>query len=167
MSKIELKKRFINGLKDYDLSYEDIVKSGWNYCGGDWSSHRNYWRLRFPDEKGFLPHANECVCGHDILHNGYICNKAETDFLVLGSCCITKFMPNGSSRTCENCGDKHKRRKVNYCFGCEKMGIWCSAASASTLFFKFNHFMFCKRCGNKCPKKFEEQSVCGGCRGKS
>ena len=110
------KDRFIEGLKDYNLSYDEIVKSGWNYCGGNYKQHLNYYKLRFPNEE-LLPHAIECVCGHDIEKNGYICNKEETEFLVLGSCCIKKFI---GGRTCENCGNKHKRTSVNCCFNCEK-----------------------------------------------
>tara|TARA_R110000787_G_scaffold222735_1_gene331226 strand:- start:1126 stop:1620 length:495 start_codon:yes stop_codon:yes gene_type:complete len=156
MSKPELKVRFINGLKDYGLSYEDIVKSGWNYCGGNWTFHQNYYKLRFPNEP-LLPYADECVCGHDILHNGYICNKEETDFLVLGSCCITKFMPNGSARTCENCGIKHKRRIMNCCFGCEKFrktindkiiydSMKCVGAECKELLPKHNWKKLCYSC---------------------
>ena len=37
------KDRFIEGLKAYDLTYEEIKASGWKYAGGDWGSHLNYY----------------------------------------------------------------------------------------------------------------------------
>jgi hypothetical protein len=115
------KDKFIEGLESYGLTYEDIIKSGWNYCGGNYKQHYNYYKLRFPNEE-LLPQENECVCGHYIENNGYICNKAETDFLVLGSCCIKKFI---GGRVCSRCGDKHKRTSINVCKFCERNRHWC------------------------------------------
>ena len=60
-----------------------------------------------------LPDAvDECVCGHFIQQNCYITDGKQ--ILVLGNCCIKKFNPK-SSRTCEDCGNPHKNRKVNKC----------------------------------------------------
>tara|TARA_R110000744_G_scaffold19104_1_gene50666 strand:- start:276 stop:800 length:525 start_codon:yes stop_codon:yes gene_type:complete len=115
-TKKEKKDKFIEGLKDYGLSYDDIIKSGWNYCGGNYKEHYKYYKLRFPNEE-LLPQEENCVCGHIIKKNGYICNKQETEFLVLGCCCIKKFI---GGRKCENCGDKHKRHTINICNFCEK-----------------------------------------------
>tara|TARA_R110001583_G_scaffold38380_1_gene124067 strand:- start:596 stop:1060 length:465 start_codon:yes stop_codon:yes gene_type:complete len=114
MAKFE---RFKQGLKDFNLTYEQIMKSGWNYCGGNFDSHKNYYKLRFGEEEELLPHESECVCGKKgLVNNGYICNKKETDFLVLGSCCIKQFI---GGRTCEVCGEGHRRHKTNICKSCE------------------------------------------------
>ena len=51
MAKFE---RFKQGLKDFNLTYEQIMKSGWNYCGGNFDSHKNYYKLRFGEEEELL-----------------------------------------------------------------------------------------------------------------
>ena len=140
--------RFIEGLKEYNLTYEEIVASGWNYCGGDYNDKLNYYKLRFPNEK-LLPHADECVCGHYIEKNGYICNKKQTEFLVLGSCCIKRFI---GGRTCEKCGDKHKRHTINICKWCENNRIFCQVKNK----YRYKKFIRCDGIdsgGYKCKEK--------------
>ena len=66
MSKFE---RFKQGLKDYNLTYNQIMESGWNYCGGNFNSHLNYYHLRFGATEPLLPHEEECVCGKKGLIN--------------------------------------------------------------------------------------------------
>ena len=156
MTKFE---RFKKGLEDYNLTYDEIINSGWNYCGGNFDSHRNYYTLRFGAEEPLLPHNSECVCGQKgLVNNGYICNKEETDFLVLGSCCVKQFMPEGrGGRTCEVCGKGHKRYTRNVCKDCEKFqrkvnGKWknlktmkCETENCNKI---INHSTWRKKCRN-------------------
>lgn len=108
--------RFIEGLKDYNLTIEEINKSKWRYCGGDFNQHLKYYNLCYPGSE--LPSKElECVCGHDIKNNCYITDGKE--LLVLGSCCIKRFKKN-CSRICEDCGNNHRNRKVNRCKDCRK-----------------------------------------------
>jgi len=124
---VKLTKKFIKGLQNYNLSYEDIKKDNWVYCGGDTGRHLNYFKLFFKDRE--LPsHEDKCVCGHFIKENCYITNKKR--LLTLGNCCIKKFLSKSKSgRTCEDCGNPHRNRKNNKCNDCRKKA--------------------CKRCGKK------------------
>ncbi len=114
MPSLELTDRFINGLKDYDLTYDEIKNGNWKYCGGNRDRHLNYFKLCCKNED--LPDkVNECVCGHKITENCYITDGEQ--ILILGNCCIKKFIPK-SSRTCERCDQPHKNRLVNRCNSC-------------------------------------------------
>ena len=68
----KLTERFIRGLEQYNLTYDEIIKGNWKYCGGDRGRHFNYFKLFWGDDD--LPeHENECVCKHYIENNCYIC----------------------------------------------------------------------------------------------
>ena len=113
---VELTKKFINGLKNYDLTYEEIVEGKWKYCGGRSGRHLNYFKTSCKGDD--LPEqVNECVCGHAISENCYITDGEQ--ILVLGNCCIIKFCPK-SSRTCEKCEAPHKNSKDNRCNKCRR-----------------------------------------------
>jgi hypothetical protein len=128
--------KFIKGLKEYNLSYEQIQK--WKYCGGNQDRHLNYFRICCPGED--LPErVDYCVCGHKIIENCYITSENGDLLLVLGNCCIKKFIPK-SSRTCEKCGDPHKNRTVNRCNDC-RYGI-------------------CDICNKICNKKYKKCYHC-------
>ena len=123
------KQRFIEGLRHYNLKYEEIFNGGWTYAGGEpgsdmidpsrkRQSHYNYFKLMFGHDRT-PPPSTHCVCGHKIKQNCYIVDKTKKKFVHLGNCCIKKFMIGASSgRTCEECGDKHINRKDNKCNEC-------------------------------------------------
>jgi hypothetical protein len=112
--------KFIEGLKQYNLSKEQIENGDWVYAGGDNKQHLKYFTLLFPKKK--LPFKSlECVCGHYIEHNCYIRNKITKEFLILGSCCIKKFIPNKFARYCEVCNKQHKNTKDNKCNECRNI----------------------------------------------
>lgn len=118
MTEEDIQSRFIRGLENYDLTYQDIVEGGWRYCGGNAKHHLNYWNLCNKLRKkpwNFPPLTNECVCGHRIKDNCYITNGKK--ILTLGNCCIKRFVPN-KHRTCHDCGIEHHRTKENLCFDC-------------------------------------------------
>jgi|SaaInlV_125m_DNA_1040241.scaffolds.fasta_scaffold285642_1 hypothetical protein len=48
---IELTKKFIEGLKNYNLTREDIINHNFRYCGCDNTRHLNYYKLIFNDTK--------------------------------------------------------------------------------------------------------------------
>lgn len=48
---IELTKKFIEGLKNYNLTYLDIVNNKFHYCGGDNERHLNYYKLCFNNKE--------------------------------------------------------------------------------------------------------------------
>jgi hypothetical protein len=117
-----LSQRFLNGLYEkYRLKEEDICN--WRYSGGDRGPDFNYFKLKYPNLSRPMHHFN-CVCGQSIEVNCYISHindKTGETLLVVGSCCIRKFIAEGKHRTCENCGGKHKRRKINICQNCENL----------------------------------------------
>lgn len=139
---IDLTQQFIRGLKEYNLTYEQIKT--WKYCGGNRDRHLNYFKLCCPGED-FPEYVDYCVCGHKIFENCYIMAEESTNFyqkgdiLVLGNCCIKKFVPK-SSRTCSKCGDPHRNRSVNRCNSC-RYGI-------------------CDLCDNICNKKYTKCYKC-------
>ena len=61
-----------------------------------------------------------CMCGHSIKMQCYIQvrGKRELGLAVVGSCCIKRFIPNGTNMTCEKCQAPHKNRKNNLCNMC-------------------------------------------------
>ena len=131
---IKLTNKFIKGLNDYGLSYDEI--STWKYCGGNMGSHLNYFNICCKNE--VLPkRVDECVCGHRIQENCYITDNKR--ILILGNCCIKKFIPK-SFRTCEKCKEPHKNRVVNRCNNCRK-GI-------------------CDQCDKKCNKLYKKCYTC-------
>lgn len=115
MATDKLQQRFIQGLQNYNLSIEEI--KSWTYCGSSGSAeNRNYFKVCFPEKELPTP-SPTCVCGHGIVENCYITN-GET-ILVLGSCCVKKFMKI-PTRSCMDCGAVHKRRISSKCFDCDK-----------------------------------------------
>lgn len=134
---MDLTQRFIEGLRSHNLSYEDIKEGKFKYCGGDTSRHHNYFKMNFGN-KSIPAHTDEYVCGHKIKENCYITDGKQ--ILVLGNCCIKKFIPK-CGRSCELCGSSHKNRIVNRCNQC-RVG----------------------RC-DKCSKPWkQEYKVCYGCK---
>ena len=128
---LELTDKFIKGLQGYSLTYDDIKNSNWKYCGGRRGCHLNYFKMCCAEDD--LPDlVNECVCGHHIEENCYITDGEQ--ILVLGNCCIKKFITK-SSRTCEKCEEPHKNRIVNRCNDCRK-GVCDGCSKKCDEFYK-------------------------------
>ena len=122
----DLSKRFIEGIKNYNLTLKEIESDGWGYCGG--SNDIKRFHEYFPKQE-LLPHKNNCVCGHDIINNCYITkNFKKFDLnciLILGSCCVKKFIPEGKKKRCINCNEPHLNRKDNFCNECRALNYDC------------------------------------------
>ena len=116
--------RFMRGLEKYSISKAEIDRGDWVYSGGNQGRHLRYWKLRTKGEE--IPDLDDhCVCGHYIKENCYIENsKDPNDIIVLGNCCIKRFLPKeASGRTCEKCRRPHRNRKDNLCNACRKLGF--------------------------------------------
>lgn len=116
--------RFTRGLEKFSISKVEIERGDWVYSGGSEGRHLRYWKLRTKGEK--TPDLDDhCVCGHAIRENCYIENSKDPNdiqILVLGNCCIKRFLPKeASGRTCEKCRSPHRNRKDNLCHPCRKM----------------------------------------------
>lgn len=134
MRRFRLYQKFIDGLKKYDVTLQEITDT-YKYAGGDYDHHDGYFKLRFREEQR-PPHASSCVCGHGIINNAYISDGSR--FIVIGSCCIRKFIPKDSRRrTCDTCGTPHRNRVVNRCKKC-RVGL-CDVCGR-----------ICKPCYSKC-----------------
>ena len=115
-STLQLRQKFIDGLAKYNLTYDD-VKNNFRYYGGDTGRHRNYLSICHTYKLPLPSHAKKCVCDHNIVENCYITDDKQ--ILVIGNCCIKKFITK-SSRTCERCHASHNNRIVNRCNDCRK-----------------------------------------------
>lgn len=98
------------------------AKEMWVYAGGDGGSHKNYWKLVKHDHNLTRPaYTSYCICSHEIARNCFLMNKHTKDVIVVGNCCIKRFMPReASGRTCTICSKPHKNRKNNYCNDCRE-----------------------------------------------
>jgi hypothetical protein len=135
---IKLTEQFIKGLKKYRLSKSDMGL--WHYCGGSYGSHKKYFKLSCPhDDQPALK--DKCICGHTIKNNCYITDNK--DFLILGNCCIQKFIIK-KGRTCKKCGEPHKNRLLDLCNSCK----------ITSLISK------CMKCNEKCRKSHK---LCYSC----
>ena len=109
-------KKLENNLKLLDITFDDFHHN-YKYAGGDTGRHLNYFKKSYPNiEKP--EYKNNCVCGHKLVENCYI-TKDNLNFLVVGNCCIKKFIVK-SYRTCSQCEKKHRNTKVNLCNECRK-----------------------------------------------
>ena len=133
---------FIDGLKKHNINYEDFIKQNWKYAGGDKKQHYNYFKLSCPDL--VLPeHKNECICGHHIVENCFIRKDDKKELLIVGNCCIKKFVEK-QTRTCKICNKPHQNRKVNKCNDCR--------------------IFFCDICDGKL---YKSRKICWGCKRKN
>lgn len=98
-----------------DLGYDYNYIKTWEYCGGNKGGRSKWFDVYFRHQKNQLDETEKCICGHKIKENCYITNGI--DILILGNCCIKRFIPK-NSKTCEKCGIPHKRRIVNRCDDC-------------------------------------------------
>lgn len=118
-TKPKVYKRFVEGLKKYNLTYAEV--RNWTYCGGNMNEGIKYFKQCFENSQ-LLPYINKCICGHDIIENCYITNENKSIVLIVGNCCIKQFIETRKNKTCEICGDCHKNKIVNRCSSC-RVGI--------------------------------------------
>lgn len=138
----KLNAKLLKGLKEkYNITAKDILDQEYKYAGGTYDEnnkgHFRYWNILI-QQKPYLKKpdlTNECVCGHDIIHNFYIINKYD-NILVLGKCCLTfiNIFIEKSKRTCGWCSREHRNTKFNLCNECKQEA--------------------CKICGNKKEKSY-------------
>ena len=120
----------------------------WEYAGGNKGRHNNYFNLKFkknPDIE--MPdHEDFCPCGKDIKENCFVFNKEDGRLIVLGNCCIKRFIPK-SGRTCEDCEKPHRNIKINKCNDCKQ--TTCLKCFGK----KKPEYKTCYNCYNPQPKK--------------
>lgn len=143
MEKNNLYIPFVKGLKELGLTIEDM--DNWRYAGGRHpgkiTPHTKYYKLRFPGYN-FPEFTDTCICGHKIKENCYIINDLnEDDLIILGNCCIKRFLSeDNAGRTCEICKKPHRNTKDNRCKDCRKK--FCTDCDKE----KYSNFTKCKDC---------------------
>jgi hypothetical protein len=153
-----LHKKFLKGLREkYELTANDLVEQEYKYAGGtlDVSNpqHFRYWEMILRQKPNLKKpsYQRKCICDHEIINNCYIINK-EDNILVLGNCCIKKFVEK-SKRTCGWCGKEHRNRKYNLCNECKVMA--CKICGDKKEASYYNH---CRKCSEEIRKRrFERQ----------
>jgi len=108
---------------NYNIETYDDVKNLWCYAGenGDLqTSHSRYFK-QLEKEYGLKPPPMEkcCICTHFIKNNMFLRHIETNTLIVVGSCCIKKFMPKEKQgRTCSRCEQPHRNITDNYCKLC-------------------------------------------------
>lgn len=139
--------KFKKGLIETGIKLEEFDAGLWYYVGGNNNQHYNYWKIKFPN-KPLPSYSEKCICGQSIKENCYIFNGK--DIKILGSCCIERFIPNGISRTCSNCGESHNNRRDNLCSECRIDYLTCKVCGVAVeKDYKLQKYIICDECQNK------------------
>ena len=106
--------KIINGFKLRRIDSE-MVKN-YSYCGGESGSSKNYFDHHYV-QLNAPPHETHCVCGSLIVKNYYIRHRLTDQIIVVGICCVTKFVSGSLHKPynqLEKCG-----RCCNLCHTCK------------------------------------------------
>ena len=114
-------KNIKQNLNQLGLTFEDFQQK-YKYAGGNQGRHLNYSKLINLDTSK-IEYTNSCLCEHYIEENCYIKSSEEglkPEILVLGNCCIKRFLSKDSSgRSCGKCKKPHRNIKRNLCNCCK------------------------------------------------
>jgi len=120
--------RFVNGLHKMT---GDVDMSKYKYAGGDYDSDLIFYNEHVKTKNVHYnrqdpDHEDECLCGQKITRNNYIEHDVTHKLVVVGSCCIKKFLDKDKQRrTCEQCNNPHKNRVKNLCNDCFPKCPYC------------------------------------------
>nr|QBK91274.1 MAG: hypothetical protein LCPAC202_02480 [Pithovirus LCPAC202] len=90
----------------------------WKYVGGNSGRHSRWYQNLYPD-CAFPSSKNSCICSHPIIENCYIQNNNTNLILVVGNCCIKRFLPlESQGRACPKCQEPHRNRNDPWCDSC-------------------------------------------------
>lgn len=109
---------------DYNKAKHEWVRAGGFHPKkdeGNGQTSFNYYKAYFSNKFSQPEYETRCICTHDIVHNCYIYNQYNKKAVVVGNCCIKRFLDN-IHKSCEVCQNFHKRTKANICNACEKLG---------------------------------------------
>ncbi len=90
----------------------------WKYVGGNSGRHARWYQNLYPD-CSCPPSKNVCICSHPIVENCYIQNSHTDLILIVGNCCIKRFLPlENQGRSCPKCQEPHRNRNDPWCDNC-------------------------------------------------
>jgi hypothetical protein len=104
------------------------------YCGAndDYGPKSEYFFKKNPSLKDLPAHRDRCACGHDIKKNFYIQHIPTKRNIVVGSCCIKRYLPDEcQGKTCSECGAPHQNKIVDMCNECRPKCERCGDRYAS------------------------------------
>lgn len=151
-------KKISKNLKKLDITFEEFQNDFRRAGGYNPNDERKDAILKREWEQTFKnkerpTHVNHCLCNHYIEDNRYIKHFKNNDtILILGSCCIKRFMKY-CSKMCEICDKPHKNRKDNKCNKCRNKAI-CPDCNE---IYKLNYYKDNLKCNN-CENKIETYS---------
>lgn len=102
---------------DIDVTLQQFMES--RFAGGNYKPKLEYWE-RFSRVHGLKmpPHHSQCICGMGIEKQCYILTPNHKT-LVVGSCCINRFLLHGTKRTCMVC-TQPTRTRHSVCQTCQE-----------------------------------------------
>lgn len=117
--KMNYSRIFHNSLRELSSDKSSLYIDEWVYAGGDSGRHLKYFDIRYSAGKQPPMHSSHCLCSHYIVENCYIENTITNLLVIVGNCCIKKFLnENNKNRTCGICRTPHRNRKINLCSSC-------------------------------------------------
>ena len=116
----------------------DFTKQ-WEYIGGNEGRHLNVFHDKVRKTEALPEVAHQCICTHDIVENCYIRNVITGQILVVGNCCIQRFLKIDTSKKCSRCSAPHKNRKDNFCQDCRGGVFHCTEFNGQTFRHVFLH----------------------------
>lgn len=112
--------KFLVGFEFRGYDREEIIN--FKYVGDNYTdTGMNYWRMNNIGK--YPPCSLYCICNHYIIRQAYIYDGK--DVLVVGCCCIKRFIKSGLNRTCMMCKKKHQRRNTDKCNSCKTKCFTC------------------------------------------
>lgn len=112
--------RFYNALFQQSDEKEDrkTATAEWTTLGSDQSScdlregglRQDLVEHYSIDERELPSPTNECICTHPIVKNKIIYNMRNKNILVVGTCCIRKFIGFDKKKQCDRCGESVSTR---------------------------------------------------------
>jgi hypothetical protein len=121
--------------KKYNLTYDDVKT--WKYIGGNQGNDLKYFKT-IHKNKSIPEFTNKCLCEHIIKKNCYISNNDL--ILIVGSCCIKRFIDKGLKRLCLTC-EKPYKGTYRCCSDCRKTRCWTCCCECLK--------KYCSKCSQK------------------
>jgi hypothetical protein len=152
----EFNKKFKDALRN--MTGDDTLEN-YIYSGGKDPSKEEYFFKKNPNARQLPEEKDNCICGHHIKENCYIKHIITGTVIVVGNCCIKKYLPEENrNKTCSKCNKAHRNRNFDMCNNCRPTCIDCS---------KYSVINYCGTCSinmgdNKCNNCIRS-NTCNDC----
>jgi hypothetical protein len=137
------------------MGYWERIKSNIKRLYKEGEISKRYSYESFSDDfiPATIPLSNsikdECICDHKIKYNYKYVHKDNSDYFILGSCCIKKFSTvYRKERECKECNKQIRKNQDNICTDCREYKAYKEKCK-------------CKKCGYM--KKDDKYKYCYLC----